>query len=286
MKKPLRGLARRVFSREQRANARFWLFQNQTRARLFSAPLRALPDFLIIGAQRGGTTSLYHYLSAHPQIGVPLFKEAHFFSWYFQNGMAWYRSLFPLRRAGLVCGEATPYYLFHPLAPARVAATLPAIKVIALLRNPVDRALSHFHLSQRCGVESLGFEKAIERETARLEGETERLKNGAPYAFSHHWHSYLARGHYAEQLEKWFAVIPRERILVIQSEQFYAEPGPTLAQTRQFLELEAAPDPQFAHFNQAQYAHLDAKLRARLNDHFAPHNARLERLLGREMGWN
>ena len=146
-------------------------------------PLRLLPDFLIIGTQRGGTTSLYNYLVEHPGIGAASIKEVHFFDTpHFKQGLAWYRGHFPSAfqryyverslKHGFVTGEASPYYLFHPHAPKRVAGLMPQMKLIVMLRNPVDRAYSHYHHEVAGGHEKLAtFEEAIACEDERLAGE-------------------------------------------------------------------------------------------------------------------
>ncbi len=110
--------------------------------------LRLMPDFIIIGAMRGGTTSLYSYLTEHPSIGSAYMKEIHFFDVFFNKGLYWYRSQFPssvqkyyaehVQKRSFITGEASPYYLFHPHAPKRIAKTLPQVKLIVLLRNPVN----------------------------------------------------------------------------------------------------------------------------------------------------
>src|SRR5690348_1015601 len=150
-----------------------------------TSPLRLLPDFLIIGTQRGGTTSLYHYLQAHPCIGPASTKEVHFFDMRFHKGLAWYRGHFPSRidqyaveqahGHSLVTGEATALYLFHPHAPKRVAEALPSVKLIVLLRNPVNRALSHYYHAVKHGQETLSFEEAIQGEEQRTAQEREKL---------------------------------------------------------------------------------------------------------------
>ncbi|MEJ2557594.1 MAG: sulfotransferase domain-containing protein, partial [Anaerolineae bacterium] len=123
--------------------------------RLITRFMRVLPDFLIIGAQKCGTDSLFRYLGGHPCIKLASSKEAHYFDLKFDKGINWYRSHFPLipykysvkrlRKQDLITGEATPYYLFHPHAPGRAAAIVPHVKLIVLLRNPADRAYSHYN---------------------------------------------------------------------------------------------------------------------------------------------
>ena len=133
----------------------------QTLPRLVTAPQHALPDFLLLGAQKAGSTSLYVHLMQHPQIIGVARKELHFFDYKSALGSWWYRTNFPTkaemaqRSAALgkpvLTGEASPYYLFHPHAARRIARLLPDVKLIALLRNPVDRAFSHYHHEVRGG---------------------------------------------------------------------------------------------------------------------------------------
>jgi Sulfotransferase domain len=263
---------------------------------------RVLPSFIIIGAQRAGTTSLFDYLCRHPDVAGPTAvnediawsKELHFFDDRFPRGLGWYRGLFPLafrrrlarvRGGDFVAGEATPYYLFHPAVPERVAGTLPDVRLIALLRDPIERAYSHYQLAYRKGREQLSFEDALAAESERLAEDEPHLHDPHYRTRHHRHHSYLARGLYAEQLERWFAHFPREQLLVLQSEDFLARPAETYEEVLAFLGLRPWRLDHFEQHNRGSYAPIDPALRARLEDHFAEPNARLEQLLGREFGW-
>ena len=173
----------------------------------------AAPDFVIIGTQRGGTTSLHAYLSAHPQVITPVTKELHFLTDRYERGLDWYLGQFPRELPpDVITGEATPYALFHPLAPRRLLETAPAAKSIVLLRNPVERAYSHFLLERSRGEETLDFAAALDAELERLDGEEARLARDPAYVSHPHKHaSYMARGEYVRQLERWFGVFPREQ---------------------------------------------------------------------------
>jgi hypothetical protein len=173
-----------------------------------------LPGFLIVGAQRCGTTSFYRALSQHPAIlKAVLHKGVHYFDTNYDRGMGWYRAHFPLkanaRRVHRVTGttpltfESSPYYMFHPLAAERIARDLPGVKVVILVRDPVERAYSaHAHESAR-GFETEPFERALELEHERLRGETERIIAQPSYvSLSHQHHAYRARGKYCEQLSR------------------------------------------------------------------------------------
>ena len=261
-----------------------------------TAPLRVLPDFLVIGGQRCGTTSLYRYLGEHPAITtVPLGKGAHFFDTNFDKGVDWYRSYFPvaLHRKAVarwngrsVTGEASPYYIFHPLVPVRVAALLPGVKIIALLRDPVVRAHSHHTHEVARGFETLSFEDAIAREPERLAGEEERMRADPLYrSFSHQHHSYLARGRYAEQLERWREVVPEERMLVLSSERFFADPGETYATVLGFLGVAPHSLRTYDTFNPRRYDAMSPATEAELRAYFEEPNTRLYELLGTDFGW-
>src|SRR4051794_20653441 len=176
---------------ELTATARSVLRRAHDVQRYVTSPARVMPTFLIIGGQRCGSTSLFSYLARHPAVGRSRGKEVHFFTLEYERGLAWYRSHFPTRltvastrrRLGvdMIAGEATPYYLFHPLAPYRVQAVLPEARLIAVLRDPVDRAYSHYQHEVALGVETLGFAEAVEAESDRLDGEEDRIEQDPRY---------------------------------------------------------------------------------------------------------
>ena len=155
-----------------------------------------LPDYLVIGAQKAGTTSLYRYMISHPMIRPASDKQVHYFDFNYDKPFDWYRSQFPAGSGnGLVTGEATPYYIFHPDAARRVRLVLPDVKIVALLRNPIDRACSHYMHEIKNGTESLSFEDAVEAEEGRLRGEEDKICEGVNYySYNHVKFSYLARG--------------------------------------------------------------------------------------------
>jgi hypothetical protein len=258
---------------------------------------RTLPDFLILGGQRCGTTSLFRHLERDPSVRSGLRKEVSFFCTNFARGEDWYRAHFPTelarsawrRQHGVkpAIGEATPYYLFHPAAPARAASVVPDAKLVVLLRNPVDRALSGWGLQRAIGTEPLSFEEALDREDERLAGEEQRLLADPAYrSHSHRHHSYKARGRYAEQLDRWFAHYPRDRFLILSSEEYFSDPGETARRTIEFLGLPSRSLPGLRSTSASTSGeHLAPSLRERLAAEFAAPNRRLYELLGRDFGW-
>jgi hypothetical protein len=248
----------------------------------------AAPDFVIIGTQRGGTTSLHAYLSAHPQVETPATKELHFVTDRYERGLDWYLGQFPAELPlETITGEATPYAIFHPLAPRRLREIAPASRLIALLRNPVDRAYSHYLLECSRGAETLDFAAALDAEPERLGGEEARIAREPAYISASHKHaSYLSRGDYARQLESWFDAFPSEQILVIRSEDLYERSAETLTQVAQFLGISPDLRIPFTMHNQTSGPPLDPAIRRRLSQHFAPLNARLADLLGWDPGWS
>jgi len=256
-----------------------------------TAPHRGLPSALIIGAQRSGTSSLFNYLVRHPDVRGPVTKEVHYFDFHFRKSIRWYRGRFPYRRklrAGALTFEASPYYLAHPLAPERAVRLLPEAKLIALLRNPVDRALSHYHHEVRDGRESLSFAEAIEREAERLAGEEERLGSDPEYySFNHHRYSYTTRGLYLRQLRRWTVHYPRAQLLVLQSEWLFRNPAAATAAVHAFLGLRPFRLPSYRPFYEGRYERaLPEELRTKLVVYFAPHNRELFKWLGEHYDWS
>ncbi|UCC92585.1 MAG: sulfotransferase domain-containing protein [Thermoplasmata archaeon] len=257
-------------------------------SRLASSGLRSLPAFVIIGGMKCGTTSIYKYLVQHPSVEKGFMEEVHYFDLNYHRGLSWYRAHFPKKgKDSPIAGDDSPYYLFHPLVPERVARDLPEAKLIVLLRNPVDRAFSHYNHELKRGRETLSFPEALEREDERLEGEVDRMEADGEYnSHNHQRFSYTARGRYAEQLERWFSVIPRERFLIMQSEEMFRDPASALAITLDFLDLPPLESPSFPVHNPGGYSSsIDPGTRSRLEEHFRPLNQELYRLLGRSFDW-
>jgi hypothetical protein len=258
---------------------------------------RVLPEFVIIGAAKAGTTSLYGWLSEHPFVAPAAHKEVHFFDYNYYRGEGWYRGHFPLasERAAFarehqrpfVTGEASPSYLSHYWAPRRLARLLPQARLIVMLRNPVDRAYSQFQMSRREGEEeSASFADAVELEDRRLDPERERARRSPHY---NSWPigcwSYLMRSRYAEQLEQWFALLPREQFHVLTLEEMQADPHQALERVHHFLGLPSHRYEDLPALHTAAYDPIPAETRAMLTAYFRPHNERLYELLDVDFGW-
>jgi hypothetical protein len=258
--------------------------------RQLTGTLRGLPSALIIGTQKGGTTFLFDYLVQHPDVLPPLNKEIHYFDLNYARGVTWYRARFPYSyqlRGRAMTLDASPYYLAHPLAPQRVTGLLPGAKLIVLLRNPVDRAFSHYQHEVRGGRESLSFPQAIERESERLAGEEERLRQEpAYYSYNHHRYSYMLRGVYIEQLRRWARHFPRSQLLVLQSEWLFRDPAAATVAVQGFLGLRPQRFERYEPSYQGNYQRgMSADLRTRLASYFEPYNRELYQWLGQEFDW-
>jgi len=255
-----------------------------------SAPWRDLPDHLILGAMKAGTTHLDRLLAANPAVQPRPWKECRMLTEPGVTTLA-YRARYDLRfrrrrreretgRPERI-GDASPYDLFHPRAPETARRLVPDARFIVILRDPAERAWSHHRHAVRHGFERLGFEAAIAAEPDRLRGEEARLA-ADPRATSgphQHW-SYLARGRYAVQLERWFAAFPRDRFLVLFTDHLATDPRSVLAAIQRHLDLPPTPNPPFGEIaNRGDGSGPPAAIAARLRAEFAPDDERLAALL-------
>lgn len=262
-----------------------------------TAELRMTPGYLIVGAKRAGTTSLYNTLVGHPQVLPAVWhKEVHYFDNAYHRGPRWYRGHFPTmaraalvrRRTGLpaMTGEATPYYMWHPLAPQRIAADLPDVKLIVLIRDPVQRAHSEHAHSVSMGWESESFERALELEPQRLAGEHARLIEDPRYrSVDHACRAYVTRGRYVEQLENLSAVFGRDRIQVIDSDAMFMDAAPALDELTAFLGLRQWQPPGLKNLNARPRSTLPPALQTALSEQFAPYDEQLASWLGWTPSW-
>lgn len=261
-----------------------------------TAGLRLLPSFLMVGVSRCGTTSLFQTLLEHPQVRrAPLHKGVNFFDLNYYRGMRWYQSHFPVaeiarrqtvRHGGPVAFEASGYYLYHPFALERLARDLPRTKLVVMLRDPVERAFSAYKHEYARGFEHESFGKALELEDARLAGEIDRMREDIRYeSLPHRHHSYRHRGHYAEQLERAFALFPPGQVHVINSETYFEQPAQEYLKLLTFLGLRRHEPTGFRQVNAEPGTSLPTQTRQMLEEYYAPHDERLVKLLGRPLSW-
>ncbi len=251
------------------------------------------PGFLIIGCQKGGTSSLYANLTRNPYIRPAGGKEIHFFDDNYHQGLNWYRLHFP--PVGLfdetLSGEASPYYFFHPAVPRRLFQTYPRIKLILLLRNPVDRAYSHYQHNIRKKREIASFPEAIAREPHMLEGEEEKLLRINHYkSINHKYFSYLSRGVYIKQLKRWTTYFPLDRFKIIKSEDYFQTPLQVVEEVIRFLGVKqhTAPSDRAKNLktgSRHKYPPMSQEMRRKLTDYFKPHNHELYHFLNWNFGW-
>ena len=239
-----------------------------------------VPNFIIIGCQRCGTTSLYTYLAQHPQILTPIKKEMDFFSWHFDRGIDWYLAHFPPMPPGehFLTGEASPSYFDSREAPERLYSLFPEAKLIVLLRNPVDRAISQFYRLTDLNWEARSLDRVIS-------DEIERLNQNPEYIIGEEPGNYLARGRYIEFIKNWLTFFPREQLLILKSEDFYAGAATTVKQVLEFLDLPEYQLSEYQNANPGSYQPVNESVRDWLRDYFRPYNQQLEEYLSTNFNW-
>lgn len=269
--------------------------------RALTSSFRVLPDFIIIGSAKCGTTSLYNYMIQHPDIYQASRKEIHYFD---LHRTGWYRSNFPTvflknrtkkNNRPFVTGEATPNYLFFPNVPKKVLEECPNTKFIVLLRNPTDRAYSHFqHQSRKKLVasregerENLSFDEAVKAEEKRLEGEWEKISKDKAYSTEKFRNrSYLSRGIYVDQLERWMKYFPKEQFLIIKTEEFKEDSQGILNRIFNFVGVSEFKVENLKKLNAGKYENMNKTTRKYLVNYFKPHNEKLAKLLDMDLNWD
>lgn len=260
---------------------------------------RVLPHFIVAGAPKCGTTALYYYLLSHPQVAAPSKNEIGFFSDKFQYGPDWYRSYFPTklmmswraRYSGkkVITGEHTPFYVMHPLAARRMADTLPDVRLIILLRDPVERAYSHYQHEFRCSHENLCFRDAIAMESQRTTEEVDRMRLEPEYHSTEYIrHAYLDQGKYCSKLERLFEYIDRNRVFIVKSEDLFERTQEVFEKVLDFLYLDSFKLKKIERVNSGEYIPLhaaDPKFDSELREYFVPSNRSLYSLLGVNFEW-
>lgn len=261
--------------------------------RQLDAGKRAQPDFLIIGAQKAGTTSLFKYLLQHPQVVPPFKKEVHFFSNKYRKGLRFYRAHFPRQQDMAdhqLTGEASPDYSFHPLAANRIQATLHHPRLILLLRDPAYRALAHYYHMVRRGYEDRSLEEALasapgpihayqHREQQAILTDRHRSRRFLRYA-------YLQRGFYLEQIRRYHEHFGKASLLITDSQSLRQNPLRVLQQVFDFLGMDSTFTPgNLRTYNQGHYTSPDLAMVQQLQTFYQPHNQALFEYLGRSFDW-
>lgn len=246
------------------------------------------PDFIVVGAMKAGTGAFRSLMIQHPLIVASTRKEVHFFDLHFEKGEKWYEDQFPKRpTSDHLLGEKSPYYIVHPLVPKRVYSLYPNVKIIMILRNPVSRAYSHYQFNIRNKTEHLSFEKAIDAEPKRLAGEERKLKKNPIYKSKNFKiFSYLTRGMYADQVNRWLKYFPEEQILILTCEDLSAKPLETMNIAFAFLGLPLLDSLNESEKEASNYAPMDPEMRKKLVDFFRPYNQELTELLNRDFAWD
>lgn len=257
---------------------------------------RAMPNFIVIGAQKSGTTSMFSYLRQHPQIVRPVFKELYYFDRQYHRGLAWYGCNFPARstmerlddrhgRAHLTF-EATATYIFDAQVPPRIAKDIDTRKFVALLRNPVDRAISAYWHARRMGRETRRLDEALKVDTEWYEKERAFEQGTGPQPSGAAARpTYLRRGIYHEAVSVWRRHFLPEHLMVIQSEAMFADPRAVMARVFKFLDLPPTESIDLEPQNVGRYDDSDGEARRYLENFYRPHNEQLSQLCGTKFTW-
>ncbi|MCF7914756.1 MAG: sulfotransferase domain-containing protein [Spirochaetaceae bacterium] len=274
----------KLITQRRRKKLLFGLTSYPTRKR------RGEPDFIIVGAEKAGTTSLHDYINQHPSVIEGHRKEIQYFSRYFYRSWDWYRAHFPFhsRLHENICGEASPYYIFHPYAAERIHSTLPNIKIIMLLREPITRTVSQYYHEVAKQREELSLEEAIAAENERTAGEVEKMCTPTYLPFKHEHFSYVEKSNYVDQVQRYLSVFPRNQIMIIQSERFFRETAEVTRAVYEFLGIDGTfvpPNLEPANVSPRKKDQLVPQTRKRLETYFAVQNEKLYELIGERYDW-
>jgi len=234
-------------------------------------------DFIISGTQKGGTTALDEYLRNHPEICMATRKEVHFFDRekffiYPKQNYKEYHEYFQTEPGHLIVGETTPVYMYWYSAPRRIWDYNPKMKFLILLRNPIERAYSHWNMQRERGFEKLPFLKAIKEEE-------NRRKDSLPYQNRHF--SYLDRGFYTEQINRLRNYFPMEQILLLKGDDLRVNPESVLLQICQFLGISKPKQIEKITIHSREYSDkMDQKTRDQLSEIYNLEIKQIEKLTG------
>ncbi|MFY0673650.1 MAG: sulfotransferase domain-containing protein [Bacteroidia bacterium] len=255
--------------------------------RLITSSFRALPNFILIGAQKGGSSALYKFICEHPKVKRAFIKEPHYFSGRHKtDSLNWYRALFPLKQANTITGEASPSYITHPLSPLRIKDLLPQAKLILIVRNPVERALSNYFHSVKYNREDLSIEKAFARPIADFELEYNKMRDNDGYHSQFYYrHGYIHKGFYDFHLANWYMHFAKEQLLVVENNELLNEPEKVYNKVLDFLELEPFRPDAFNKVNVGSTKKVDEGLKEELAQYFETSNQRFFEMIGKTYDW-
>lgn len=246
---------------------------------------RMEPSFIIIGEARCGTTSLFNYICQNSKVIQPHKKEIHFFDYKFDKKKSWYKSFFPFVKEGKITGEATPYYFSHPKAASRLKEMYPDIKLILLLRNPIDRAISSFYKQRDLKIENIeSIEEAIDLEQERIKNSMDNMLKNNDYDFNHKNYAYVNRGLYYDNLKRWQSLFDKDQMLIFEFDELYGNIEVSYDRVISFLGLDKE-ERSFKHFNKGTYNNVDVEFRAKLGNFFEESNQKLYKLLKSNYNW-
>jgi hypothetical protein len=259
-----------------------------------TSSLRVLPNFIIIGSMKSGTTSLYYNICQHPCVLKAAYDEIGFFDSNYNLGLNWYRSMFPtkkkmegirLKEGISITGEDTPFYFWNPSAAKRIKDILPNIKLISILRNPIDRAYSEYQDLAITDTNFPSFEEMIDDEIETRVYD-ELIITEENFETFNQKKSYLLKGIYVDQLKIWNRLFARKQILTISSEDLKLNPQETLKTIFEFLNLSnyKIETPQYK--KQKKYVAMNPETREKLIEFYKPHNERLFKFMGKKFDWD
>ena len=262
-----------------------------------TSSIRILPDFIIIGSSKAGTWAIHNYLLQHPDIDYSA-RNIHFFEYAYSNKISWYKSHFPtklykslvesIHKRKCLMSEHTSTYLHHPLIPQRVKDSIPDVKLIVSLRNPIDRAYSNYHMFVRIGVEKRTFEDAVFSEIKRIEiiKENDNFQIKNPNFSNCVEFNYLRHGTYVDKLENWLKFFRREQFCIVENKDLSKNPQQVLDKIFEFLNVPHFKLRQEERWNVGKYKKMKESTRKTLEDFFKPYNERLYKLLGQNFSWD
>jgi len=247
---------------------------------------RALPNFMIVGVQKAGTTTLYDYIIQHPKV-IPAFrKETKYFDLYRQKSLNWYKAFFPVLSNNCITGEATPDYFYYNEIPKQIQTILPKVKLIVLLRNPAERAISHYNFNIDRKIENLPFDDAIKKEQERISNNfTIKLKSGYK-SNSFREFSYVSRGLYAKQLQNWLNFFPIKQFFFCSTAQLHLNPLQTLNEIYNFLNLSPLKEVNsFTKNASKNKVIIPGEYLKNFKESFITENENLYKLIGKNFNW-